>query len=223
VEVVTVKVDHVNEADPRVKRTRKLIQDAFLALMAEKSFHAISVQDIAERATVNRATFYAHFLDKYALLDHVVGEMFRQTLHRRVPEAAPFSPSDLQLLIITVLEALAEFREHCKPSSRDLDPLIEARVQQELEAFLAGWLGRLPPAATEPRATRETAATVLSWAIFGAGITWSRGPRTTSADEMAREILALLTGGLGRAVALPSGSRREREEAPPCEVALPRS
>ena len=57
----------VNEADPRVKRTRKLLQDALLELLAEKSFDAITVQDIAERSTINRATFYAHFVDKYDL------------------------------------------------------------------------------------------------------------------------------------------------------------
>ncbi|MBI4304912.1 MAG: TetR family transcriptional regulator, partial [Chloroflexi bacterium] len=48
-----------NPQDPRVKRTRKLLHDAFDSLLSEKSFEAITVQDIAERATVNRATFYA--------------------------------------------------------------------------------------------------------------------------------------------------------------------
>ena len=52
--------------DPRVKRTRKLLQQAFLELFQEKGFASISIQDITERATVNRATFYAHFPDKYA-------------------------------------------------------------------------------------------------------------------------------------------------------------
>ncbi len=58
----------INESDPRVKRTRKLLQAALIELLAEKSFEAITVHDIAERSTINRATFYAHFVDKYALL-----------------------------------------------------------------------------------------------------------------------------------------------------------
>jgi hypothetical protein len=62
----------MNEADPRVKRTRKLLRDAFVALLAERRFHRISVQDIAERATVNRASFYAPFVDKCELLDDVL-------------------------------------------------------------------------------------------------------------------------------------------------------
>ena len=68
----------VNEADPRVKRTRKLLQDALLELLTEKNFDAITVQDIAERSTINRATFYAHFADKYALFASYSREWFRR-------------------------------------------------------------------------------------------------------------------------------------------------
>jgi AcrR family transcriptional regulator len=204
-------MEPLNETDRRVKRTRKLLQDAFLALIAEKSFQAISVQDIAERADVNRATFYAHFPDKYALLDYVVGDWIRQALARRVSTDSPFTLGSLHGLIVTVLEAFGEFHGHCKPSGRDLSPLIQARVQEELAAFLADWLERAMPAETEARVSRETAATVLSWAILGAGVAWSAGDRKLSADDMAREVLALLSGGVGRVVKVPARLSRELE------------
>ncbi|HWQ84479.1 MAG TPA: TetR/AcrR family transcriptional regulator [Anaerolineales bacterium] len=51
------------KVDPRIKRTRALLVQAFTELLAEKGFQAISVQDISERATVNRTTFYLHFPD----------------------------------------------------------------------------------------------------------------------------------------------------------------
>ena len=53
--------------DPRVKRTRSLILQAFGELLAEKGFEAISMQDVTDKAENNRATFYKHFGDKYAL------------------------------------------------------------------------------------------------------------------------------------------------------------
>lgn len=199
----------MNDADPRVKRTRKLIQDAFGALMTEKSFHAISVQDIAERATVNRATFYAHFVDKYALLEQSVGDWFRETMAKRVSTAAPFTRGNLHLLVVTVIEAFAEFRGHCKPTDRELDPLIESKVQRELASFILDWLPQLSPAEAEQRVTRETAATVLSWAIFGAGVDWSRSSTKLSADDVAREVVALISGGLLRAVNLPTRFRSD--------------
>ena len=55
--------------DPRIVRTRKLLQGALGTLMRTKSFDGISVRDITEAATVNRSTFYDHYTDKYALLD----------------------------------------------------------------------------------------------------------------------------------------------------------
>ncbi len=47
--------------DPRVRRTRGLILSSFESLLAEKNFEGISVQDVTEKAQINRATFYAHF------------------------------------------------------------------------------------------------------------------------------------------------------------------
>lgn len=158
----------MNETDPRVRRTRKLLQDAFMALLAEKSFHAISVQDIAERATLNRATFYAHFEDKYALMDYMIGDLFRESLQRRLPAAAPFTLGNLHLLVAVVCEYLAEFQGHCAPADHDLDPRIEARVQQEIYTVLLSWLAQAEPPAGLPsgaaQPSRETAASVMSWA-----------------------------------------------------------
>jgi AcrR family transcriptional regulator len=54
--------------DRRVQRTRKLLEDALIALILEKGYEAVTIQDIIDRANVGRSTFYAHFLDKQQLL-----------------------------------------------------------------------------------------------------------------------------------------------------------
>ena len=54
--------------DPRVLRTRRLLQDALLSLAHEKAFTDITVADITDRATVNRSTFYQHYPDTDTLL-----------------------------------------------------------------------------------------------------------------------------------------------------------
>jgi len=54
--------------DPRVKRTRKRIQDALFELAHEREFEQIAVSDIAERAGINRSTFYQHYADKETVL-----------------------------------------------------------------------------------------------------------------------------------------------------------
>jgi AcrR family transcriptional regulator len=182
--------------DPRVKRTRKLLLDAFTELLTEKNFHAVSVQDIAERATVNRATFYAHFDDKYALLDHLVREQFREAIAARGLEDAVFSQDSFQLFIETVLEFVGRIHGRCRPADRDMEPAIETCVEQEIAAFLQQWLKELPCAQSEIRLTPETAAAILSWAIFGAGMEWSRATDEASAPEWAKGVLILLMNGL---------------------------
>ena len=54
--------------DRRVQRTRQLLQDALIAMVIEKGYDAVTIQDIIDRANVGRATFYAHFADKQTLL-----------------------------------------------------------------------------------------------------------------------------------------------------------
>ncbi len=54
--------------DRRAQRTRRTLSQALMALIQEKRYEVITVQDICERANVGRSTFYAHFQDKDDLL-----------------------------------------------------------------------------------------------------------------------------------------------------------
>lgn len=56
------------KTDRRVRRTRKLLQEALVSLILEKHYDKITVQEIIDRANVGRSTFYAHFQDKEDLL-----------------------------------------------------------------------------------------------------------------------------------------------------------
>jgi AcrR family transcriptional regulator len=91
--------------DPRVKRTQKLIREALRALLSEQSFESTSVQDISERATVNRATFYAHFTDKFALLDAII----REDIAARLSEGDPLAAPDVRTMLRTVTKNMFDF------------------------------------------------------------------------------------------------------------------
>src|SRR3954463_12530463 len=92
--------------DPRITRTRKLLVEAFMNLLAEKDFEDITVQDIAARATVNRATFYAHFVDKYALVDELTREGFAQMLRQRQAAHALSAEEHLRQQFLAVCDYL---------------------------------------------------------------------------------------------------------------------
>ncbi|MFI7129449.1 TetR/AcrR family transcriptional regulator [Nonomuraea sp. NPDC050153] len=54
--------------DKRVRRTRRIVQEALVALILEKGYDAVTVTDIIDRADVGRSTFYSHFTDKQDVL-----------------------------------------------------------------------------------------------------------------------------------------------------------
>ena len=62
--------------DIRVKKTKRAIQKAFIALLREKPIEKITVKEIAERAEINKTTFYSH----YETLDALTAEIERQTV-----------------------------------------------------------------------------------------------------------------------------------------------
>lgn len=62
------------KVDPRVKRTKTMFEEALLELMEEKDYKKITVREIAEKSTLNRATFYLHYYDKDELLEQLLDE-----------------------------------------------------------------------------------------------------------------------------------------------------
>jgi AcrR family transcriptional regulator len=68
--------------DRRVRRTRRLLAEALVQLITEKEYEAISITDIAERADLNRATFYLHYGNKEELLVDMLEERFDELVQR---------------------------------------------------------------------------------------------------------------------------------------------
>lgn len=79
--------------DRRVRRTRRLLTEAFVALVLETGYERISVQDILDRADIGRSTFYAHFRDKQALLEACFDDM-RDQLKAALDTMKPDVPTD---------------------------------------------------------------------------------------------------------------------------------
>ena len=110
--------------DPRVKRTRGLILQSFESLLAEKGFETISVQDVTDKAQVNRATFYAHFPDKYALLDYSIQKAFMSEIEKRTLNVCSYSPDNLRNLILAVVDFLSRVHTGCAQPHQHFESLI---------------------------------------------------------------------------------------------------
>jgi AcrR family transcriptional regulator len=62
------------KVDRRIAKSQEAIKKAVIELMSENSFDDITIQDISDRANVSRGTIYLHYVDKYDLLDKLIGE-----------------------------------------------------------------------------------------------------------------------------------------------------
>jgi len=167
--------------DPRVTRTRALLRDAMLALLPEKGFERISVSDIAERATVNRATFYAHFTDKFALLEELIRGAFRE----RLLAGDSIPTDDARALLRATARRVFEYvdtHRHCK-LDKGSEPLFARAIEAELHLFLKDALD-------------DASARVVSAAMVGVAMQWRTACRTVSVESMVDQIADVLVDGV---------------------------
>jgi AcrR family transcriptional regulator len=181
--MVSVLAGRSSRTDPRVTRTRKLIRDALVSLLAEKNFESISVQDIAGRATVNRATFYAHFTDKFALLDAMIREDFAAQL----AEGDPLNASETRALLLAVgknIFAFVGLHRRCK-IDRDFEPQMQRSMEAELTDFLL------------PRFGHCTAMLIAS-ALVGAAMSWRHQSPNAPFEPIVANIVGILVNGVDK-------------------------
>jgi AcrR family transcriptional regulator len=181
--------------DPRITRTRALLIGALGELMREKSFEAITVGEITERATLNRVTFYAHFQDKYDLLETATREMIRQQVDKTLPQRHPFGEEKAAALFRLVCIFLTEFVAHCPPPHSQLEPFIEKQVKSELYEVILGWVNAAPNI-RNATSTPEQTAMVTAWAMYGAAYQWSQKSKRESIDELIPQVLPLIMSNL---------------------------
>ncbi len=176
--------------DPRIRRTRQLLQGALKALMQEKSFDEISVQDITEAATVNRATFYDHYTDKFALLDAMVGGGFHALLHERNVLYDGTCPSAASAVILAACDylTLTHSGSDCQRQSA-FEPLADAAITTAIRRVL---MQGIRAHGINPALTPEMISSAASWAIYGAVKQWFSTPARPTAEEIVPSILRLV-------------------------------
>jgi AcrR family transcriptional regulator len=176
--------------DPRIRRTRLLLQQALGNLLETKEFENISVQDVTEAATLNRATFYDHYPDKFALLECMVGTRFHELLAERGVSFDGTCPAALKAMVLGVCDYLASIpRVDCE-RQRQMEPHMEAAVIAVVRRMILDGLKRHQAA---NRASPEIIAATLSWAIYGAAKEWVRTPQRCSSETIVETIQALVS------------------------------
>lgn len=159
--------------DPRVARTRSRLQEALLALARERPLESISVADVAERAGVNRSSFYQHYGDKESLLADALSAQ------------ALAAGADLSELVSTDvgLEPPAALRrwfahiaDHASLYRQALGgaaaPDAAAGMRRWMQDFVADTARRLGFAEDEAGIPLDVFAAGLTWSLLGVAAAW---------------------------------------------------
>jgi AcrR family transcriptional regulator len=197
--------------DPRIRRTRKLLQGALGTLMQSKSFDEISVQDITEAATVNRATFYDHYNDKFALLEAMVAGGFHELLDARQLRYQAGCPSALEAIVLATCDFLsqAHARGECDRQT-SFEPLMDAAITKAIHRLL---LEGLKKAEHPLPACPELVAAAASAAICGAVKHWFSLPGRPPGKIVAPQIVELILPMLGAESPVPVAANHPESSA----------
>lgn len=182
--------------DPRVRRTKKAIETAFLALVSEQGFSQVTVQDITERAEINRATFYIHYRDKDDLFRNLVSENFDFILDQRLTPDSVLSPEALKGLLEIVFGFLAKTYEGCEAHDDNMQAQLEVQIRNKIETILQGWLGKQRQSAGAPLMEADHVASMLAWMIFGSAIRWQQMQNPPPLEQMLKRTMNFIRGGL---------------------------
>jgi AcrR family transcriptional regulator len=178
--------------DPRMKRTRQLLQGALRNLLQEKSLEEIVVQDVTEAATVNRATFYDHYTDKFALLEAMIACDFHKLLAERNIQFDGSCASGLSAIILAVCDYLEQTHSHragC-PRQSSFAPLMDAAVTQAIKRMLLDGLRKHSGGGSV--VAPEIVASAASSAIYGGAKEWFYTADRARAEEIAPSLTQLV-------------------------------
>lgn len=186
------------KTDPRVIRTRQLLLDSFTSLIQKKDFSDITVRDITEKATVNRATFYAHFTDKFEMLDTIMSETFMTTLRKRVNSEEELSYQTIENIFLSMCEFHKNLSKNCPCGYHSLSTVIEKKIKDDLQKviyalFLNESTNKIY---LKDDKLLQVISTMMSWSIYGAAYTWNNGEYEITAEELASKTMPLIMSGI---------------------------
>ena len=176
--------------DRRIQRTRQLLRDALLALIAEKGYHNITVQDVTDQANVARTTFYLHYKDIDDLLFSSMAAIYADLLAKwmqRTPsilesEANPHAYGDTE-----DFEHVAQYASFYRVMMSENGSMkFMVRVQQYLTEAMERALRLHIPEGITPLMPLDMLAAMLAGSEIGVMMWWIQNDMPYTPETMSR-------------------------------------
>ncbi|MFZ5893041.1 MAG: TetR/AcrR family transcriptional regulator [Myxococcota bacterium] len=173
--------------DRRVRRTRRQLRDALVALILERGWDKVSVLDVCERADVGRSTFYVHFADKEDLLLSGFDDL--QAMLEQQVQAAVVPFAFAEALCLHAAENHELFRA---VAGRQSAQQIQWRFRDLVLALVEAELARLK----YPKATRAAAARFVAGGFVEMLTGWLDESRSADAKQLSAAFRRLALAAL---------------------------
>ncbi len=192
--------------DPRVVRTQQQLRAALVSLIEEKGFDALTVQEIADRAELNRATFYLHYQDKQDLLE----KSLHDAIDELVADLGASTDEQGQLVVDESPRPIKATFEHVAQHARfyrvmmsaEGVPAFSAGVRDYIAEITLRWLKALQPEAAQSLVPLEIVASSLSWSLLGVLIWWLEHDIPHPPEYMAEQLHLIITLNLRQVLGL---------------------
>jgi len=181
------------KADRRVKYTIMIIKDSFIKLLKKKPISKITIKEICEEADVNRATFYAHYLDQYDLLHQIENDLIDDINQY-------LNGYNLQDASEATAEMLQKILEYIKDNSELIDLLLNSngdiQFQQEITKVI-GQQQLLPTTVSKSLSSEDAEYVFLFFANGSIGVIkqWLKAGMKKPSKEMAELIIKIVING----------------------------
>ncbi|MBY9078580.1 TetR/AcrR family transcriptional regulator [Paenibacillus sp. HN-1] len=178
----------------RMTQTKQALINSFFQFVSIKDFEKITIADIAKGAQVNRATFYAHFNDKYELLDYIVGDSASTAILNRTKGEVKFDQENIAQLVLALCDFYQQPNIQCRSSYVALVvPQLKDKAVTELRAYL---LKGLAPFCSEDEKTFYSS--IFAQMIHEGALQWATGNIALDKEEVAEKVAVLIVGGFNQ-------------------------
>lgn len=176
--------------DRRSQRSRELLLEALFALMGERGYERLTIQNLLDRAGVGRATFYAHFDSKDALLAVSLGNLRAWLLQQA--QAAGDPPLGFTLPFFRHLAGHG--RLYRMTVGRDSEISVERHVRAMLAGLVRDDLRRRHWPGSGARL--EMATHYVVGGLWSSFVWWMESPEPLPPEEMHAQFERLTFPGL---------------------------
>ena len=183
------------KTDLRIIRSKHSIKKAFIELLNEKGYEKITIQDIADKAMINRNTFYLHYQNKPDLLNRSMDELLEElniTLNLCSSSKTPVSGSKLEQLMQIILEKIQNNIPFYKALLLDENRIygFQSKMEEIIKKTVADGLDN-----TQLKISKELLLQYIASTFMGIVIWWVKNDLSYTPKELASQIGKILTHG----------------------------